>query len=146
MMSEGKKTGKIIAAIVAVILVVILGVTVLWIFKLSGPAPEGTPEQKQVGPIYETEEFTVNLSGSVNHYVKARFALETDHKKTLEELEEKLPLLQDAIIMVLSGQTFEILGTVQGKEDLKDVLIEALNSFLDNGTVTKVYYKTFIIS
>jgi len=147
-MSEGKKTKivKIIAIVVSVVLVVMLGVSAFWIYSLTRPAQGETAAKEQVGPIYETEEFTVNLSASVSRYIKARFALELNNAKVKDELGEKMPLLQDTIIMVLSGQTLDVLSTVEGKEQLKITLIKAINSFLEKGQVTKIYYKTFIFS
>ena len=145
-MSERKKIGKIIAIAVAAVLVIMLVASAVWIFILSRPAEADTEQNAKVGPIYETEEFTVNLSESLNHYIKARFALEMENEKVHEELQEKLHLLQDTIIMVLSGQKLEIMSTVQGKESLKSILIKEINRFLDKGKVIKIYYKTFIFS
>lgn len=145
-MSERKKIGKIIAIAVAAILVIMLIGSALWIFMLSRPAQSDTEQRVKVGPIYETEEFTVNLSESLNHYIKAKFALEMENEKVHKELQEKLHLLQDTIIMVLSGQSLETMSTVPGKESLKNILIKEINGFLDNGKVIKIYYKTFIFS
>ncbi|MDD2211470.1 MAG: flagellar basal body-associated FliL family protein [Clostridia bacterium] len=96
----------------------------------------------KIGPIYETEEFVVNMSGSVNRYIKAQFALELSNKKVKKELEEKMPLLLDTVIMILSDQTVEVLKP-QGKEILKNNLIEAINKFLDKGKIEKIYYLIF---
>ncbi|HHY06623.1 MAG TPA: hypothetical protein GX532_06605 [Clostridia bacterium] len=99
----------------------------------------------KVGPIYETEEFIVNFSGSVKHYLKAQFALEVSNKKVKKEIEEKKPLLQDTINMILLNQTMEVL-TSEGREDLKDSLMESINEFLDTGSVEKIHYLVFLLT
>ena len=96
----------------------------------------------KVGPIYETEEFIVNMSGSVNRYIRVQFALELSNKKVQKELEEKMPLLRDSVIMILSDQSVEVLKP-QGKENLKNSLIEAINKFIDKGKVEKIHYLIF---
>lgn len=142
-MTEEKKNKKIFTILI-VVLLILLGGAAFWIFRLStNPTPEAVDK---FGPVYETEEFTVNLSESVKHFAKAKFALELSEEKVAEELEEKLPILQDTIIMVLSKQSLETLSTVEGKEALKTSLIKEINEFLNGGHVTKIYYKTFIFS
>jgi len=135
---------KMLGIIVIIVLIALLGATGALLY--SAKAKSAEMPRTEVGPIYETEEFTVNLSESVNHYIKVRFALELSDKKAKEELEEKLPLLQDTVIMILSGQKLEKLGTVEGKEELKKLLVEAINSFLVKGKVNKVYFKNIVFS
>jgi len=137
---------KIIYAAIALFLLIILAFAGLLIFRAYAANNPGTEARTEVGPIYETEEFTVNLSASMNHFIKAKFAVELSNKKASAELEEKLPLLQDSIITVLSKQSLDSLLSSEGKEKLKKELSEAINAFLQKGQVTKIYFKTFIFS
>lgn len=142
-MSE-KSSNKPLLLILTIVLLIGVTVSAVWIYSIVMSGDKDQTEE--FGPVFETEEFTVNLSESLNHYIKARFALELDNKKALEELEEKLPILQDSVIMVLSRQHMDSLSTMEGKEMLKESLIKAINSFLHKGQVTKVYFKNIIFS
>lgn len=135
-----------ILVILLIILLIVAGVSSFFIYQFFAQKAANTEQQgKKVGPIYETQEFTVNASESVNHYIKTQFALELSDDKALKELESKLPLLQDTVIMVLSEQSADVL-TAEGKEKLKTNLIKSINSFLDKGTIENIYFKTLLFS
>ncbi len=137
---------KILIAVLSLILIIVLIVAGIMVFRVYSANGSSGEKEIEVGPIYETEEFTVNLSASLSHFIKAKFAIELNNEKAQIELEEKLPLLQDTVIMVLSGQSLEMLLSNEGKELLKKELTETINKFLNKGQVTKIYFKTFIFS
>lgn len=60
---------------------------------------------------------------------------------------EREPMIKDAIIRVLSSKNVEQVLTVEGKEMLKEELIEAINEAteLDDDIVVNIYFKDFII-
>ncbi|QNB45761.1 hypothetical protein BR63_05205 [Thermanaerosceptrum fracticalcis] len=147
-MNTKEGLAKNIRLILLAVVILLLGVFVFWIVNLSQPTKGQETENKkvQLGPMFETESFTVNLSESTKRYIKAQFALELSNSKVKSELEEKLPLLQDAIITVLAKQSLEVLSTPEGKEKLKESVMEAVNSFLEKGKVQKVYFKSFLFS
>lgn len=135
------KINKKSLVVLLFILLIVMSISGFFIFKLLS---QETSNEK-VGPIYETQEFTVNASQSVNHYIKMQLAMELSNNNVLKELNSKLPLLEDAVIMVLSEQSAEVL-TIEGKEKLKSKIINAVNSFLQKGTVNNIYFKTLLFS
>jgi len=62
-------------------------------------------------------------------------------------LTEREPMIKDAIIKVLSSKNAKELLTADGKEVLKEELLEAINeaSGLEQSAVVAVYFKDFII-
>ena len=56
-------------------------------------------------------------------------------------------MINDAIIRVLSSKTTEAVLSPDGKEQLKEELVEAINdaSGLDEAAVANVYFTDFII-
>lgn len=138
-----KKLSKMLIIIAAVVVVLGLGATVGYLMLTRDSA---TNANQKTGPLFETDEFTVNAANSYSHYIKAQFALEMSSDKVKKELDEKKPILRDAIIKVLSTQPFEILNTQKGKEDLKEALIREINSFLSKGQITGVYIESIIFS
>ena len=53
--------------------------------------------------------------------------------------------IRDAIITLVSAQTSEDLSTTEGKEKLKLLIADSINSFLTSGKVTKVYFVDFVM-
>lgn len=136
------KRFTIIALVLLALVVIGIGAFVLFQFLANNDRAEETV----LGPVFETQEFTVNVSSSTSRYIKAKFALELSAEKVRDELQKKLPMLEDTIIMVLSKQTLEVLSKVEGKEALKESLLKEINAFLDKGQVTKIYFKNLIFS
>ncbi|PKM89926.1 MAG: hypothetical protein CVU87_03840 [Firmicutes bacterium HGW-Firmicutes-12] len=132
---------KIIFILLAVLIVAIIGVATLWIISLQTEAVEPKVE---VGPIYETEEFTVNIANTLNHFIKTKFAIELSNEKVIKEIENKLPIIQDIIIMILSGQDLQSLSSIEGKESLKETILTAINKVLEDGQANKIYFKNII--
>lgn len=60
---------------------------------------------------------------------------------------EREPMIKDAIIRVLSSKTAAEVLSPEGKDDLKEELIEAINDAtgLDEGPVVNIYFVEFII-
>ncbi len=144
MKPEGKN--KTLIIILAVLLVIIISVAAFMFFYFFSKNQSDNGKLEKVGPIFETEEFTVNLGQSTSRFIKVDFALEFTNTKVMKELEEKLPLIKDAVIFVLSQQSVEALGTVEGKEELKKQLIENINVFLEKGEVKRIYFNNFIFT
>jgi flagellar FliL protein len=62
-------------------------------------------------------------------------------------LGEKDPMIRDAIIMILSSKKAEDVLTVDGKEELKVELLDAINDAtgLDDPPIVNVYFLEFIV-
>lgn len=62
-------------------------------------------------------------------------------------LGERLPMIRDAVLHVLSSKKAEEVLSPEGKEQLKEELIEAINEAtgLDEGPVVQVYFLEFLI-
>lgn len=131
--------------ILASLMVVLMAASGFWVYKMTLSSSE-TAMNNTLGPIYETEEITVNAAESLIHYVKAQFGIEVTTEKTIKELEKKLPLLQDTIITILSSEPLEVMNTAQGKEALKAKMTQEINKFLSKGKVTRIYIKSIIFN
>jgi flagellar basal body-associated protein FliL len=137
---NSQKTNKKMLAVLLIVLFLVMIGSGFFVYKLVlANSLDAEKSVTKVGPIYETEEFVVNFSGSVNRYIKAQFALELSNNKIKKELEKKKVLLNDTVILILLKQTEGVL-TPHGSEDLKKDLIESINKFLDKGSVVKIHY------
>lgn len=133
-----------IGAVLAIVLV--LAAAGFYVYgMLLSPKGEAAASPEKIYPVYQTEVFTVNMSGYTNRLIKTQFTLELSNEKVKKELEEKKHILQDTIIMVLSRQTPEQ-NTAEGKESIKNDVMKAINGFLKEGQVQSIYYLQIIFN
>ncbi|MDD2401317.1 MAG: flagellar basal body-associated FliL family protein [Clostridia bacterium] len=134
---------KKLMVILLILLIMAMAVSGYFVYKYL---TQNDTEETKIGPMYETQEFTVNAEKSTKHYIVAQFGLELTDKKVIKELDEKSCLLTDAIIEILSEQSIENLTNSKDKNNIKEILIESINNFLDEGLVVKIYLKKWLLS
>jgi flagellar FliL protein len=155
---DGKKK-KFFLIIGAVLLVLLLGGGVgAWYLLQDKTATEDDkdPAQQvpvpalnqsaQIGPMVNIDEFIVNIiSGDVAHYVKASLTVELTNVEVQTEVAQRMPQMRDAILLLISNKTYEELQDLQGKKQLKAELTGKINSFLQTGQVTSIYFTNFVV-
>ncbi|NOR23751.1 MAG: flagellar basal body protein FliL [Desulforhopalus sp.] len=155
---DGSKK-KIFIMIGAVVLVLMIGGGFgAWFFMKEKPAPETEKDpgrhvpvpvlkqQSQIGPMVNVDEFIVNIiSGDVAHYVKASLTVELSNVEVQTEVEQRMPQMRDAILLLISNKTYEELQDLQGKKQLKAELSSKINSFLQKGQVVSIYFTNFVV-
>ncbi|MCE1253012.1 MAG: flagellar basal body-associated FliL family protein [Anaerolineae bacterium] len=62
-----------------------------------------------------------------------------------EELNTRLPVINDIIITVLSTKTYNQIYTSEGKEALRQEIMQAINSRLHEYKVIQVYFTDFVV-
>lgn len=128
--TEKKKGGKlpIIAA-----LVLVLGAGGYFGMKGSGgsAAAEEEPEIK-MGDSAPIGEFLVNLADG-RTYLRAAVALHFDATFDAKHLDSDMPVIQDAILMVLSSKSLEDVRSLDGKQKLKWEIAAKVNHSLHAG-------------
>lgn len=171
----GSKKKIIIIAAIALLLVIIIGVVLyLFVFSKSGTADtaqqqttqaaalpqQAEPQQaaemdmgmvmggsNEVGMIYDIPPFAVNLSDPNAVYLRMAVSLDYDPKNSAlqKELETKLPVIQDLIIMITSAKTLEEVSTSQGKDNLKREMLRRINGKMTKGKLNNIYIRDFVI-
>ncbi len=144
--------GKFLIILIVVVIVVAAG-TYFVVTKFIIKPPPGTPTPSvTIGPTFDLEPFVVNLADTDRkRYLKVVMQLELENdkkvaKKLEKELQDKLPVIRDAIITLLSSKKSEDIVTPQGKINLKKQIIDTLNSKLVSGKIVNVYFTEFVIS
>lgn len=122
---------------------------VVSVVETKGNAPEG---------------LVLNLKApaSAPRYVKTIIALEFERPKKpwigvtgdaltaknvlfTHDLEHEMPKILDAVATVFASKTADEISTVDGREELKNALIEAINEQLPDGEkVETIYFETLI--
>jgi len=106
----------------------------------------GLNQQSQIGPMVNIDEFIVNvISGDVAHYVKTSITVELTNKEVKTEVEQRMPQIRDAILLLISNKTYEELQDLQGKKQLKAELMSRINTFLQTGKLTSIYFTNFVV-
>lgn len=88
---------------------------------------------KKADPVYWQFEpaFVVNLpDGAYMRYVKLDIALMVHDADLPALLEKHLPVLRNAILMLVSSASYEDLLSLEGKEGLRAAILAALNAQL----------------
>jgi flagellar FliL protein len=152
----GKKKLIIIIAAAVVLLLIIGGAAYFFLLKpepveeevdpsLNVPVPELT-QGATIGPMVEIAEFIVNIiSEEDQHFVKASFTIELNKEEAVEETNQRMAQIRDAMLLLLSNKTYEELQDLQGKKQLKAELVSKINSFLQTGQVRAIYFTDFVV-
>ncbi|MDR2455170.1 MAG: flagellar basal body-associated FliL family protein [Deltaproteobacteria bacterium] len=110
-------------------------------------AADGEAPPAPVGPItVELKPFTTNLNEpSGRRFLKVTIGMEVDDQAASDELNRMMPDIQDSVLILLSSQSVEDIGTVDGKERLRSQILLRTNSFMRDHKVKKIKYSEFII-
>lgn len=155
-----KKLFIIIGAAVAVVL--ILGVAAFMFMgkggKKDAPKDGAKTEAKAEGGhggaapaaggtsnMYPLEPFIVNIyDGQELRYLKVKVEIEMS-AAVKGELDSRLAAIRDAILILLSAKTLQDIQDVQGKNQLKEEIMTALNKIIPPGKIAKVYFTDFVV-
>jgi flagellar FliL protein len=157
---KGGSKKKLFLIIGAVVLVLLLGGGGIgaWLLLKEKPVAEEvkSPGQQvpvpalnqltQIGPMVDIEEFIVNIiSGDAAHYVKASITVELTNEAVQSEVQQRMPQMRDAILLLIGNKTYEELQDLQGKKQLKAELLSKINTFLQTGKVVSIYFTNFVV-
>lgn len=116
--------------------------------KNAGDEGDGGEKEgmDKLGPIMPLDPFIVNLSGDGGrNYLRIEITLEFDMEGVQTEVENKMPLIKDSILLLLATKSFESIQTAEGKLMLKNEIITRLNRFLSTGVIQNLYFTNFIV-
>jgi flagellar FliL protein len=96
--------------------------------------------------IYPLEPFIVNIyDGQELRYLKVKIELEMVGTGVKGEIDTRLASIRDAILVLLSTKTLQDIQDVQGKNQLKDEILGAINKHIPPGKIAKVYFTDFVV-
>lgn len=91
------------------------------------------------------DEFLVNLADEDGkRYLKVKISLGYDGKKLDTELEEKKPILRDAIISVLRTKKAADISS-KGLDNIKMEIIQRINIALTKGQLNNLYFNDLLL-
>jgi flagellar basal body-associated protein FliL len=109
-------------------------------------------EQEEVAPdkparVYDIKEdlLTNSADGDRLRYVKVHVQIGVTPDKVYDEIGQIEPKVVDTILGILTSRTVEEMDDPADKEVIKDEIKIALNKFIRQGEVVKVYLTAFLI-
>ncbi|WP_404336154.1 flagellar basal body-associated protein FliL [Sphingomonas sp. MMS12-HWE2-04] len=112
--------------------------------------PKGEGGDKYASSYYPLEkEFTSNLQDSV-HFIQVGIAVSTPYdERVLENIKTHEIAIRSQVLMALGETTEDEVFTAQGKRQIQDRLVKAVNAVLKQkegfGGVSNVYFTNFIV-
>lgn len=99
----------------------------------------------EIGPLFEVGEFTTNLApGGEKKYIKVTVVLEMNNPSLEKEIEEKLPILKDKIIIFFNSKTSDDLNA-ENRAHLKKAILTDLNSCFSTGEINNIYFSDLVL-
>lgn len=157
--AKKSKLKLIILLVLVVILAIGLSVVgTLWFLGgglpgLGGDGEEGKTEQ---GEVFSPSTYTVLEKALVTtvqaegrqRYAQAHLAFEADDPEALRAASQHLPLLRSRLISVVGDKEFDELQTPEGRQELADDMLAAVNSALEQEgepPLLRVLFRNFVV-
>ena len=150
--------GRLLLWVVLAVLLLGGGAGGAWFFLAGGEDPaaaetaaEAEPEAKEEREALYLDlgRFLVNFDykGGIR-YVQTEMELMAYSQDAIDRAERNRPAVRNEVIMLLSGQDFDALRTVEGKEQLRRDALAAVNKALGasgKDAVQEVYFTAFVL-
>ena len=96
--------------------------------------------------IFPLDPFIVNIyDGQELRYLKVKIEMEMASPAVKTEVEARLAPIKDAILVLLSSKTMQDIQDVQGKNQLKEEIMTAVNKNIPPGKIAKIYFTDFVV-
>jgi flagellar basal body-associated protein FliL len=110
--------------------------------KSQGPS---VVEKQEIGPVVKLGPLTINLKeGSGTNYIKATMVLEIARKDWVEDVQSRMPLLIDTVILILGDKRLEDMKRPDSKEQLKEEFLNKMNEHLKSKKIKRIYFDEFL--
>jgi len=147
-----------------IILVVLLvfvggGAGAFFVLKVDDSKPvagaevegSGVPVEPEGDPIYLPLDpaFVVNFehNGSIR-YLQLSLQIMSYEQTAVDKAAANMPAVRNALILLFSGQDYDSLNTVEGKENLRKLVLDSINRVVhltDGSLVNEVFFTGFVM-
>ncbi len=99
------------------------------------------------GELVDLDDIIVTLSSQSRRtrYLRININLEVRDTHTAQQVEERLPEMRDAVIMILSEKSVEDLNRPGGKVNLRAEIFRHLGDSIPDGRLMNVYFSDLVI-
>ncbi len=163
--AEAKKKSKLVPMIGSGVLLIAGAVVALWYLGI-GPFKGGDLKHAEAtaaveeaehgaepadrggkpGGILSLEPFIANLADDGGRrYLKATFQIDFGSADVPAAMQARLPQLRDLLLTLFTSKTFDDIRTPEGKQQLREEIIQRVNQVLDRDLAKAVYFTEFIV-
>lgn len=117
-------------------------------FYLRNSRRHSPPESRKVNTVVHLDSFVVNLADEGQHtYLRLSLDLGLEESGTEKSSEATVPIspLRDSLLEVLMSTRSEDLATVEGRQKLKETMLQKLNAHVPEAHVREIYFTEFLI-
>ncbi len=101
---------------------------------------------QMMGTIFALDTFIVNIGdGDRDRYLKLKAELELSKEVVAKEIEQRLPQIRDLMISLLGGKSFDDVRSIEGKNLLREEMLQRINALLVTGTARSVFFTEFVV-
>ncbi len=112
----------------------------------KGEKKEAEKTPKLQAKLVSLPTILVNLADPLGkRYLKISIEIEVKGKDPGKLVEKDMPMIKDALIMLLSSKTYDDLSTLEKKYKLKLEIAQRLNQIFGKPLVTNVFFTQFLI-
>lgn len=147
---------KVLLYVIGIIVLIAISVTISYLVaSKTAERPDKISEEityKNVTPPYDTlrlADFTINTADiDEQHVIRVTIALAYTQKDAAvsAELAQREAQIRDIINRILSSKRKDEIDSIDGKENLKNEIKNAINNIMVNGKIKDVYFIDFFIS
>lgn len=137
---------KLITVMLVIITsITLLGITALVVYMNVFNQKEGGPPtiDQVIQMSVDVPEITTNVEDE--NVVRIALKLQTNSKKSKEELDKRLFQVNDLVISELSNMKAGQLEGKKGMDQLKSLIKQRINGLMKDGKVERVYVTSFIM-
>lgn len=152
---EEKPKSKMLLIIIIALVVLLIGGGVGAFLMMSGgdeEVAEESAEPTQQPAIYFDFKppFVVNYQWKGRQrYVQISLSMMTRSEAVIGTIQKHMPLVRNNLVMILGAQDFEVLRTPEGKETLRQTILEELQKIMTEETgdpgVEQVLFTNFVM-
>lgn len=150
-----KKKSKLLVIVLAALVLGAAGGGAAWWYFASaqGGSQKAQKHEEAKPPVFtRLDQFTVNLQrggDGEDHYLQVEVDLQVANDKVIDAIKQRMPQIRNAVLLILSSKTAEVLAPVEGKQRLAQELAQEINRIIGikqpGEGVVAVYFSAFVI-
>lgn len=99
-----------------------------------------------LGPLLKMEDFVVNImQKDTTRFLKMGITLETKNKESSDRINNRMPQITDAVLLLVGNKQFDQIKDLQGKLQLKADLLAQINSLIGKDEVIDIFFTDFVV-
>ena len=114
--------------------------------RISNKTEQEVTLLSDINILYPMDTFVVNLNDNGLHrFLKVNISFEIIGDELNLILDNKIPVIRDIIIRVLSSKSLSDVSSKKGKMKLENQILNSLNEKIEDGYLKSIYFTEFII-